>query len=189
MLVLSPNEVPDRYDYVDPDTGQLFVFSTKQQLIQHIISYRAQNKLEPIKHLNLVLEDYWCRRRVNAPKCIPVTLQRGWVATLRGGLRVLENIFFGEEKMVTQEIADRRSEICVNCPHNIFIDKGPFIQWSDDIAEASTGGRRSKHHDDLGNCGVCSCPLRAKVFAKDVEPTDEERPQLPAFCWQLENDL
>lgn len=189
MLKFSPNEVPYRYDYEDPDTGVRFVKRTKQELIQHIINYRAQNRLPVIEHLNLTLEDYWCRQKENRSKCVPVKLNRGWLATLRGALHVVENIFFGDENMVAQEEADRRAAICVQCPHNVFPDKGPFIAWSDSVAEASTGGRKSASHDMLGNCAVCSCPLRAKVFAKDVTPTDQERQELPDFCWQLDNDL
>jgi hypothetical protein len=188
MLKFSPNEVPYQYDFEDPDTGYYFRYADKTKLINHIIKYREQNRLEPIKHLNLVLEDYWCRKPVNTPKCVPLSLARGWIATFRGAIQVLENIFYGEDKMVSQEVADKRSAVCVQCPHNIFPDRGPFIKWSDEIAEASTGGRRSEHHDSLGNCGVCTCPLRAKVFAKDVKPTEKERDQFPSFCWQLTED-
>lgn len=93
---------------------------------------------------------------------------------------------------VQQGEADRRASICIKCPHNVFPDKGPFLKWSDDIAKEAVGDRRSVHHDELGNCEICTCPLRAKVWTGD--PIDLPADQLAQMrsvrtmdgkaCWQ-----
>jgi hypothetical protein len=86
--------------------------------------------------------------------------------------------------MVGDEEAQVRAQTCFKCPHNVFPDKGEFLAWSDEIAEAATGGRRVVGQEELGNCEICTCPLRAKVFAKDLKMKVEEREKLPDWCWQ-----
>ena len=133
--------------------------------------------------MDQVLENYWCGLPENAGKCSVVNLSRGWYHYLKGGIALLENMFFGEKNMVSQEEADARGSVCIECPFNVFPDRDAFIQWSDEIAEASTGGKRSKHHDELGNCEICTCPLRAKVWNKDAKMTEKESEKAPDFCW------
>lgn len=177
-------QAPSRYIFKDPDTKRKFEAPNKKELIQHIQSYREQNRLKPIQALEAVLENYWCSLPENAGKCETLPLKRGWFQYLKGGVSLLENIFMGEKNMVSQEEADIRSEICSECPHNVFPDKGPFVKWSDEIAGAATGGRQSSKHNLLGNCEICSCPLRAKVFHKHPKPSREEKEKMPSFCWQ-----
>lgn len=184
MLRFLPFTAPSRYVFTDPNTGYEYHSKNKEELIKHIINYRAQNGYEPIEHLDLVLENYWCQLPENAGNCQKYKLKRGWFATWNGAIQVLKNIYYGEANMVDKQEADRRAEICVKCPHNIFPDKTDFIEWSDEVAEASTGGRKCDKHTELGNCGVCSCPLRAKVWAKHFNVSEADNTRLPNFCWQ-----
>lgn len=174
---------PTTLEFIDPDTGFHYKAATKEALFDLIINYRIQNRLDPIKALDTVLENYWCSKPENAGKCEVVQLSRGWYHYLSGGISLLENLFFGEKNMVTQEDADWRAAICSECKHNVFTDKGDFIKWSDEIAEASTGGKKSKFYDELGNCEICTCPLRAKVWAKEASMTKEESDKAPSWCW------
>lgn len=90
--------------------------------------------------------------------------------------------------MVSEDVAKRRAKICMGCPHNVFPDKGAFIEWADSMAEAATGGKRIEETDKLGNCEVCSCPLRAKIWHKGpFKLLKQEKQKLPGFCWQLKH--
>lgn len=181
----KPFHTPYRWIFVDPDTNRSYIASTKKELFEQVINYRSQNKLSPIQALEHVIENYLCSLPENVGNCEPEKLRRGWMSFIKGGVAVLENIFYGEANMVSQEVADKRSEICLQCPNNIFPDRGSFITWTDEIAEASTGGKESKYHEKLGNCSVCSCPLRAKVFFKGpFNLPQEQNKELPDYCWQ-----
>lgn len=178
------------YEFQDPDSGHLYRASNRKDLIREILQYRINNQLPPIENLDMVLDHYLCTLPVNAGRCSPdIPLRRGLAATVRGGILLLKSMLY--DKFASQEEADRRAEICVKCPHNVFPDKTRFVRWTDAIAKASIGSRRSKLHNDLGSCEVCTCPLRAKVFYEgDPELTEEELSKMKAVgCWQPELQL
>ena len=108
---------------------------------------------------------------------------------INGGIALLEFVLFGKENTVDQQTADARAAQCVNCPLNQFPDKGPFIRYTDMVAEKCTDGLRSKHHDQLGNCVGCTCVLKAKVFFKGpFKLSQQEIKDITAVkpdCWQL----
>ena len=131
----KPFKTPYRWIFVDPDTQRAYSALTKKELFNQIINYRDQNKLAPIQALEHVIENYLCSLPENASNCEPEKLKRGWMSFIKGGVAVLENIFYGEKNMVSQEEADRRSEICLQCPNNVFPDRGGFVKWTDEVAE------------------------------------------------------
>lgn len=197
FLRLKPYIAPKRFVFKDPDTGYFYQAFTRPELIKRIVNYRAQNNLEPLEQLDHVLEHFWCTDcKENTGNCEPnpafnpknKEFKRSLLAYFKGGIALLKNVFYGEANMVSQEVADERAVICRECPHNIVPVKGPMLKWSDEIAEASTGGRKSKYHDELGSCEVCSCPLRAKVFYKgDFGLSAEEKSKMSKLpkCWQV----
>ena len=184
--MFQPFQGPSRFTFKDPDTGRQFDEPSKAALIQRINQYRSANNLEPLDHLSFVLENYWCGLPENRGKCVPVpALQRGVMGFLKGGIAVLKNLMY--KQFAHQNVADERSRQCAKCPFNIFPDRGPFVKWSNEIALHSTDGRRSEKHDELGECAVCSCPLRAKVFIDEAVSLEKEWiPKLESVqCWQL----
>lgn len=178
-------EAPSSYPFIDPDTGRQFLAPDKASLIKQIVSYRAQNRLDPIEEIDLVLENYWCSLPGNIGKCHTERLERSFFQTVRGGIALVTNVFFGNDAMVSDEEAERRAQICLQCPNNSFPDqKGKFDSWADKLAEASTHGRKVSVNEQLGNCMICSCNLRAKVFKKPpFSFPEDERKALPDFCW------
>lgn len=158
-----------------------------EELVKHVVNYRAQNGLEPIEHLRASIEDYLCQQPENGGKCMEYKLGRGLFATYRGGVAVVKNFLFGKKEMVSEDVADERATQCLDCPLNIFPDKDGFIEFSDRLAEASTGGLKSKHYDDLGNCAACSCVLKMKVWKKGpFTVSDKEKALMESVdCWQL----
>lgn len=154
-------------------------------LYAQIVSYRTQNQLEHIDELKVVVENYLCNLPENRHKCENRKLERSWDTYVRGGVELLRNMFF--KKQVTDEEAEARAKICVGCTYNYFPDKGPFVQWSDNTAIKQVGERRTSVHDKLGNCAVCSCPLRSKVFiGGKIEklPEDQVKKMKKVGCWQ-----
>jgi hypothetical protein len=189
LLKFKALEAPDRYLFKDPNTGRRFEARTKAALISQIIAYRAQNEFEPLEYLGVVIEAYMCSLPKYKYKCEPAEpFSRSIFGYMSGGIALIKNMFYGNKNMVDQRVADRRAQQCKSCPYNVFPDKGEFLSWSDAIAEASTHGRKSKHYSDLGNCQVCSCPLKAKVWYKGVQGKYSKE-DLDKFkqvdCWQV----
>ncbi len=174
------------YVFLDPDTQYHYSAGTYPELVQKIIAYRSQNKLDPIENLSFVLDNYLCTLPENIGKCGPATLRRNFLGFIKGGISLLRNMAY--DAYVTQSRADERSAICAACPHNVKPEKGAFTFWADRVAEASIGSRRSKHHDELGTCDCCGCPLRPKVFiGEKIELTEEEVEEMSTNenCWQV----
>lgn len=186
MQKLIAFATPARFVFQDPDTRYQYRAETREALVKHIVGYRQQNNLKPIEHLELVLENYWCGLRENIGRCEPLPLRRGLLSYVKGSIALVENILM--KKMVSSEEAEARAKICVSCPHNVFPDKGAFVQWSDQIAEASTDGRKVSVHDKLGSCDVCTCTLKAKVwYGGTLRLKPDEREKMKAVgCWQPE---
>src|SRR6185295_4282605 len=176
------------FKFLDPDTGHEFKGASVNDLVKQVQGYREQNDLEPLEYLSQVITNYLCSLPVHAGSCTPIkNPKRSVVQYLKGGIAILKNIAYKE--FASQEEADRRSEICAQCPHNTFPDTGYFIKWSNEMAEKSVGDKKSSNHDKLGICGLCSCPLRNKVWYKgDIKLAPEELTQMKALtnpkCWQ-----
>lgn len=184
-MKFQPFASPRSFVFKDPDTGFKFAARDKAGLIKHIVSYRVQNDLEPIEALESVLENYWCGLPENIGSCKQVKLKRGFLQYIKGGISLVSNLMF--ESFVPQKVADARSEICAGCKFNVFPDKGPFIAWSDEIAVHSIGEKKSARHKDLGNCDVCSCPMKAKVWHPGpFKLSEEEKEKMKSVnCWQI----
>jgi len=184
FLTFKPFQGSKEHVFIDPDTQHQYKANSRKELVQMIVSYRSQNKLSKLDLLDAVLDNYQCKLPMNSGMCETNNkLQRGVLAYIKGGLALLKQMAF--KKFVTQEIADARAEICIKCPYNIFPDKGNFVKWTDEIALHSIGEKRSKYHDELGSCEICSCILKAKVFySGELDLTKEEVEKLPHFCWQ-----
>lgn len=186
FLKFLPFETSSVWKLPDPDTGRMHEAESREKLIQQIVSYRSQNRLPTVEKLGEVIENYLCSLPINIGKCMKAPpLKRGFVQALKGGLLLIEKLWY--DKTVPQQVADSRAKVCVSCPYNVFADKGPFIKWADMIAENSVGDKKSMYHNELGNCSVCSCPLRAKVFYDgDMGLTQEQKAQMKEVnCWQV----
>lgn len=188
FMKLKSFEAPQLYSFTDPDTGYHYQAANQEKLVQHIVAYRAQNGLEPLEALGAVLQNYWCAQPENKGRCEHYVLKRGFLQTLKGGIALLTNFMY--EKFVSQEEAERRAKICLDCPHNIKFKKGKFNGWADSVAEASVGDRKTPYDKDLGNCAICSCLLKSKIFYGDkIELDQDELEQMPDFCWQKQEVL
>lgn len=172
--------------FVDPDTGYKFSAKTFDQLITEIVRYRKNNSLEPIDMLAAVVENYLCNLPENRGKCGNNALERNYYAYIKGGVSLLKNMLF--PKYADQATAETRAAQCSQCIHNVFPDKGPFMDFTDDVAVRSIGERKTSVHNKLGNCDVCTCVLKAKVYWGNPLPPfpPEQVDKLKSVkCWQL----
>jgi len=179
---------PKTFVFKDPDTGHEFKGRSIQDLILQVSGYRKQNDLEVIEYLPQTIENYLCTLPMHIGSCMPLkSPHRSIVMWAKGGVTLLKNIAY--KTFCPQETADTRSEICYKCPQNQFPDKSKaFTNWANDMADRSVGSRRSKYHDSLGVCGICSCPLRSKVwFEGKIKLTPTELEEMKKInCWQPE---
>lgn len=179
-------EASVRYEFKDPDTGYFYRAGSLRDLYQQIIKYRSQNQLEPLDHLNLVVENYLCGLPENVNKCTVRELNRSIWQTVKGGIQILKNLAY--KVYATQAVAEKRSKQCEGCKFNVFPDKDWKTQFGDNIAIMQVGERKTANADKLGSCEVCTCVLRSKVFfAGKLDPfTEEEVVKLKEVdCWQL----
>lgn len=188
LLKFKPFCGPLNYSFKDPDTGFLFEAVNEAELLARIRSYRSQNNLEALDFLEATLENYLCRQPENVGGCCPrgADLKRGIFQYVKGGIVLLKRMLYSE--FASQEVADERSAQCAKCPFNVFPDKGKFLKWSDEVAEATVEGRKSSHNDELGSCEVCTCTLKPKVFYIGKEKfTGVQREKMKSVnCWQLQ---
>lgn len=175
------------FQFKDPDTGFIHTAKNFKQLCQGIIKYREQNELEEIEEIEFVVENYLCGLPENCNSCVERKgMSRSFMQYVKGGVMLLKNAFFQEQ--VAQDVAEKRAAQCVTCKFNIFPDKGPFIAWSDDVAIQQVGERRVSVHNQLGNCDICSCALKSKIFFGGKLPrfNEEEVKKLESVnCWQI----
>lgn len=181
-----PFHASNVYEFVDPDTGYKYSAETMGKLVSQINMYRLNNGLAPIEAVGDVVENYLCGLGVNSGRCKDVELNRSWVQYIKGGIALLKNMAF--KKFCSDMEAEVRAAQCVKCEYNVFPDKGPFMDWADEIAVKQVGEKRVSVHNELGNCAACSCPLRAKVFiGGPVGPfnAEELEKMRKVNCWQL----
>jgi ferredoxin len=186
----KPFRAPKRLQFIDPDTGHRYSANTQEDLLLHIRNYRQQNALPKIEYLSAVVDNYLCSLPENFDACEKVMkMDRSIWQTIQGGVALLVNLYYGEENMVSQAEAEARAEICTRCEHNtIPTTNGKpqtgFRKWSDNLANSSTKGRKTSLDDRLNNCGLCTCPLQAKVHLKGARMTLEQSRLAPTDCWQ-----
>lgn len=186
IFKFRPFTGPSRYVFKDPDTGLEFLENSKKTLMDRIRSYRSQNKLAEIEFLDDVLEIYWCTLGENVGRCVPRKLEIGVLPFIKGGITVLKNFLY--DKVVTPEVAEKRSLQCVGCPYNRLPDSEGLKSWLDLIAINSVKSRRTTQYEKLGTCSVCECPLNMKVWyaGKIDKPTEEQQKKYDSIsCWQL----
>lgn len=176
------------YQFKDPDTGFIQKAASLTELYKNIIMYRLQNNLEAIESLREVVENYLCGLPENCNKCQEnVEIERSFSQYIKGGIALLKNMAFN--RFVTQDVAEKRALQCTQCKFNVFPDRGPFLKWADEIAVSQVGERKTSYDNELGNCEVCTCVLKSKVFydGKLDKFSDEEVVKMKSVsCWQLQ---
>ena len=194
---------PGGWRYEDPDTG--FKYSQRYrgmgELLRHVKTYRAQNKLQPIPHLRDVVEHWLCQQPNMERYCRSKHMKRTARQYYSGAKAYVSALVDEDDShLATREEAEARAAICANCPHNEAPEeKSKLAELADVKIQGLVGERTTSLDRELFMCSICSCPLRAKVhFAQDfVEDFMEDRTRYlvpsglpgkdgqPLYCWQV----
>lgn len=91
---------------------------------------------------------------------------------------------------VDQETANRRAEICIQCPKNVkgsWYTVGPAELIRETLSARSDLKLETPHDASLKSCDVCKCLMRLKVwtplhFIQDRTPK-EVMAEFPPNCW------
>jgi len=177
------------------------------ELARNIADFRAGNGLPratPKEALHDI-EEATCVRLHNDPSwCIGDKKKgiRPAIARLSNavrhaavGGRVLIDWLGDHAKPVPIEIAQRRANVCLECPENQ--DGHSLLRLTADAVRAIAEQMNAKEHlklrvegeERLHACRVCRCPLPVKVhvpLATILERTDQETlNSFPPYCWLL----
>jgi len=191
FMKFKPFIGPKEYKFQDPDLPhKVYNSATKEDLIRQIESFRTQNRLEPILRLSDTIDNYLCSLPENTGSCEAAKMiNRSFLTYVKGGVALLKHIFGPGSFNTPQAVAEKRASICIDCKYNVFPDKKGFVKWSDHVAEQTTNGRTTTLHSYLGNCEVCTCVLKAKVFYSGSDKfTKEQTEKMKSVgCWQVSN--
>lgn len=135
------------------------------------------NKCRPMAGKNVV------RRRLSLTAVLSfLNMMRAWA----------ESTLSGKAAFVSQDEAERRAGICVNCPFNATLQFscGACMGAVLTLIHGIIGKRKTSYDDRLGACLVCSCSLKAAVHV----PVDVQREGLNEelkqdfdqikYCWK-----
>lgn len=179
---------PGGWRYTEPQTGVRFEHTNYRAFLAMIFRHREANRLFTGSGWADEVMDSVCRQNPSIPCHDDEKPERRMDASDVRRFAISLNNFIGadsDKRWVSQEEAERRAAICVNCPHNVVVNgcwgcKGA-LNW---IVEMMAG-RSTSRDADLQQCSKCFCTLRAKVHIDLGVLMDGQEPleDLPEFCW------
>lgn len=196
---------PGGWHYVQPETKRIFRHYARDTFFNEIRDHRLAQGIPIEPGWQERIEDEICRSHAEWGRSVcgrtetygerrPVSL-----AALQSFINVMAawiaGIVRGREVFVSQDEANSRAAICITCEHNMEL-AGSCGACADRIARALSiiGSRRTKHDDQLGACGICSCALRVAVHiplhaqrAGLSEDLKAEFRKIP-YCWKREDE-
>lgn len=108
------------------------------------------------------------------------------IADVKNFLLVAATWMTNDHKFVSQEEAERRAAICVDCPKNQEI--AGCTSCSNLVAAVTglVGGRATKHDPYLKGCAVCSCSNKAQVHLplEVLQKGVTADMEFPSHCWK-----
>jgi len=207
ILVVPPGGF--RYTQAATDRTPAKNFHTMNDawsLAVQVANFRAGNGLERAtpKEALKDIDDAQCERLHNDPAhCIDADKKKGVRAAIDrlsrsvghaavGGRVLIE--WLGEGAVpVPIEVAQRRANVCLECPENR--DGHSLLRLTADAVRAIAEQMNAKEHlklrvegeDRLHACAICRCPLPLKVHVplnNILQHTDEATLNaFPPFCW------
>ena len=193
---------PGGWRYTDPDTGFNFrKYRTIEELVDRVTTYRLHNNLPPIPSLRLIIEHWLCCQPNMEQHCKPTTVvSRSLRQYLQGAKAAVKIAASGDSAYTTQQEAEARAVICVDCFQNVENKKHSRLgRYTDKYLRSMVGSRRTSLDEQLFSCNLCTCPLRPKVHVTQsiIEEalTRKERGVLKIpmtsksgkkfYCWQF----
>lgn len=202
----SVNETPPgQWRFTVPQTGATFISHDWVQFTNSLREHYLANNIPLKEGWKDDLADKLCQQNMplwhehckHAGKPKP---RKGLsFGAIMSGLNVLkvcvERILKGEAAWIPQEEAERRAAICVGCDLNskhISFGCGSCMGAFTKLLKLIIGNKKTSHDNLLGQCGVCSCALKASVHipldlqwnALDEEAKEKFRDPGLSYCWK-----
>jgi hypothetical protein len=182
--------------------------------VDAIVKHRLQNKAITSKHslstdpdmVGNELEKY-TRFRLGLPEPSPsffqsgssrvgrVVAAAGEIKTAARGTAVILDWLTSGGAPVSQELANKRAEICVSCPMNVqgaWFTVAPAELIRDTLEARKDLKLETLHDDKLKSCDVCKCLMRLKVWcplSHIVGQTPQDiMAEFPKHCWISKHD-
>jgi len=183
------NQVPPggEWFYRVPETKVYFRSKSSLGDVENLVRRNYKdNKLEPPDDLRQKIVEFICRN-VAAGFCDGVSGSDR--LTFFQVLRFTELAFkrlrnADASFLVTQEEAERRADICRECPENL-LGICSSCNGLKQLASRLIARRKTRLDHYLGVCKICGCVLDAKIHvrAEHLNEKDRTDPKLPEGCW------
>ena len=184
---------PSGFVYLVPETNVEIRAGDFDNLVDRVRKHLAVNKRALPDGLASTIEHYICL--INpASFCIGESEDgdRQSVVTSAQKIKDATNMAstrlkWGADRFLTsQDEAERRAEICMNCREN-FRGVCTTCNGLKDYVVKAIGDRVTRRDAQLGVCTFCSCLIKAKVHisaeALKVVTPPGERDRYPDHCW------
>jgi hypothetical protein len=185
-------------EYLVPHTGVLLKESHISSLMDLIRRHLDANKFTDAVVTREEVEDYNARIMIkNDPECCeeypepPIGSRTLGLADVIRFTRTMFSNAVGGFQRVDQAEADRRAEICANCPMNFQIGGCRSCYHSGAAAAligSLTGDKVTPSDERLHSCKICGCFNKAQIWFPLEDLRDAIDPtlnsQLPSGCWK-----
>jgi len=195
------NTPPDGWRYRIPETGKPVRGNTYGAVVAAAAAQYAANNLTAPQNLEELVEkqicdtypDYCTGRGLNLTTLAGV---RRTLVMMVSGTRTLGSWLIRGMPLVTQELAERRAEVCctggprgAKCPFNERPDGCTGCNMAQLVSAIKNiiGSSKTSRDAQLEGCSVCGCSTKVKVWVPwDI--IDKNMPQsiqeaLPEHCW------
>lgn len=183
------------WNFPDPRDGQL-VQANRYDLLDQKLRKKSVSNGWPIGlGWDEWIEDILCKQHPSecAPEGQKLHKRRRMDLgdVLRGTTVMIAHKLAGSP-LVEQAEADRRANICAQCPRNVIFAKpcSGICQELKDLASSTIGGRHVSAENKLEQCDICGCWLRVAVwFPLEIQckgTTETQREDFAATqnCWK-----
>jgi hypothetical protein len=184
---------PGGWRYRQPETGFEFKAATLPALGRAVADHRKANGLQPGSPLDeiqafvcaqLPLGSEDCTAEADPTEVADIALKTDFSMEDVKRFLIAAKEALGQNKLVTQEEADRRAGICASCPLNQSVGGCWTCQGLADWIFRIIGARVTAHASRLKQCGSCGCNIKAKVWLPlDVARKVSEGYKFPSWCW------
>ncbi len=191
------NTPPDGWRFTVPETGFQLRAWTAKILAGKVMAHMEANDLPVPVPFQPWWEDAVCRQmRLGEPFCGPVLPKpdQGAAELTREMLMRFTRTVWGmfpKFKLVPQDVAEARAEICAKCPMNVTYFFGcAGCETMLRMVGKMLGKRKTAVDAQLGYCKACGCSTRLKTFCPDdVLDKAENGQSIPYFtgCWRLKS--
>lgn len=191
-----------RWRYTHPISGHIFDHYDYSTIEREVIAHNKGNGYEMPPDWREVFQDAMCKEnkwgKETCRRIVGGRIARSAIsfADAMSFGKVLLKFFTSKKtdagKFVDQEEANRRAEICRNCPLNVAESWscGSCSQMIQDLVQSISGEKKTPYDNELGFCGICHCSLKASVHypleaqAKGVNDEMVEKFKETGYCWK-----